>query len=97
MPLSHGKERGLLKMAERQTLISFDELDTVEISCQCGTGIVISSLANAPKLRDTCPGCEKSIHTAATAIRSFRDFFSAAKEFASGGEGMRIEFRIKDD
>ncbi|MHB8525391.1 MAG: hypothetical protein ACYDD2_04445 [Candidatus Acidiferrales bacterium] len=83
-------------MAERQILISFDELDRVEISCQCGTGIVISALNSAPKLKDTCPGCEKSLHSAATAIQSFRAFYSAAKQFVSE-EGRRIELRVKEE
>ena len=96
MPLSRTKERRFIDMAERQTFVSFVELDRVEISCQCGTSVVISSLKSAPKLRDTCPGCEKSLHAAATAMLAFREFYSAAIEFTSS-DGRRIEFRIKEE
>lgn len=70
-------------MAELQTLISFDELDKVEITCQCGTGIVISALNNAPKLRSECPGCGRSLLAASEAVAGFRELYSKGNEFVS--------------
>lgn len=95
MPLTDATERRMLEMAERQVLISFDDLDKIEISCECGTGIVISALKSAPQLSTSCPGCQKSIHAAGTAVHAFRDFFAAAKQFTSDG-GKRMEFRIRE-
>lgn len=96
MPIKATPERRFIEMAHRHLLISFDELDEIEISCQCGTGIVISALKTAPNLRSTCPGCERSLHVAATAAAGFRQFFSAAKEFAST-DGQRMEFRVREE
>lgn len=96
MPVRCYSERRFLKMSERFIFVSFEDLDRVEISCHCGTSVVLSSLKNAPKLKDTCPGCEQPLHAAATAIQSFREFYSAAKEFASK-DGRRIEFRIAEE
>ena len=88
-------------MAERQLVIFFQELDRLEITCDCGTALVISALQTAPKLAAECPGCGKSLHSAATAVSAFREFFAAAKQHTEGGEGKteearRIEFRLRE-
>ena len=68
-------------MAERQFLIEFGELREVEITCVCGTGLVISALSNAPQLKRECPGCGRPLAFAADAVLSFREFYAKAKEF----------------
>lgn len=69
-------------MAERQMFVSYGELGEIEITCLCGTGLVISALSNAPKLKPECPGCGRSLSSAAQAVLAFREFHSRAKEFA---------------
>lgn len=76
-------ERGL-HMANRQTLISFDELMEVEITCGCGTGLVISSLSNAPKLQSLCAGCGRSLGNAQQAVLAFRQLYANASDFIKG-------------
>jgi hypothetical protein len=68
-------------MTERQIFISFEELQEIEITCLCGTGLVISALSNAPKLKSECPGCGRSLSSAAQGVLGFREFYSKAKEF----------------
>ena len=68
-------------MAERQVFISLDELVEVEITCLCGTGLVIPALSNAPDLKNECPGCGRSLTVAAQAVAGFRQFYAKANEF----------------
>jgi hypothetical protein len=70
-------------MADRQLLISFQELPVIEITCLCGTSLAIPVLSSAPKLKTECPGCGRSLHPAAEAVLGFREFFSKAMEFIS--------------
>ena len=94
-------------MAERQVFISFDELTEVEITCLCGTGLVISALSNAPGLKDECPGCGRSFALAAQAVAGFRQFYVKGKEFlalpmednnkTTALAERSIRFRVGDD
>ena len=75
-------------VADHQILISFDELTEVEITCVCGTGIVIPALANAPGLQSLCPGCRRPFGRSQAAVLAFRQLYSSAKEFI---EGPKVE------
>lgn len=83
MNLTSSSERRY-DVADRQLLISFEELTEVEITCVCGTGIVIPALANAPQLQSLCPGCRRSYGRAQAAVLAFRQLYSGAKEFIEG-------------
>lgn len=91
MTLKRNSERRLLNMAERQLSVDFSELETIEVSCQCGASAVLPP-GKALKGEGKCPSCEESLLGAAIAVSYFRQFVGAAKESKRG-----FKFRIKED
>jgi hypothetical protein len=77
-------------MAERQILIDFAELETVEVSCKCGSSAVLPA-ERSLKGEGKCPSCEQSLLGAALAVKSLRDFISEAKKSGHG-----FKFRVAD-
>jgi len=78
-------------MGEKQIVISFSELDRIEITCKhCGIGLVGSGKADSKEFRDKCPGCEESFEMISNAIMAFRNFNRLADK-----SGHKVNFRIK--
>lgn len=78
-------------MAERYLLVDFMELETIEVSCQCGAVAVLPPEKEL-KGEGKCPSCEQSLLGAAVAISYLRKFISEAKQSKRG-----FRFRIKDE
>ena len=106
MPVASSLE-GRCYVADHQTLISFDELTQVEITCVCGTGLVIGALSTAPHLRNDCPGCGRSLSNAQQAVHAFRQLYSNAKSFTGEPKedsnpvpmitARTLKFRVSED
>jgi hypothetical protein len=78
-------------MVERQLFIDFAELETVEVSCQCGAAAVLPP-GKELKGEGRCPSCEQSLLGAAIALNHLRQFITEAKKSKYG-----FKFRIEEE
>ena len=80
-------------MDERLRIIPLADVEGIEIKCECGMEIIVSSLApETSRLDPNCPGCGQSLATATQAVQGFKSF----QAFVSQKEGRRVSYRIAD-
>lgn len=84
------KEQEEWQMGERQIVMPYEELDQIQVICQCGSGVIADARKEGAKISNGCPGCGESLELAGYAVSKYRTFFAAA-----GQAKPRILFRIK--
>jgi hypothetical protein len=57
------------------TVIPLHDIEGIEITCECGTGIIVPLSVEEPKVVTAdCPGCKKSLGTPKLGIENFCAF-----------------------